>query len=222
MPVELYSYTAQQVATEVQGKFGDIGAVQFNNAALLTWINNGQRKIADAAPFLEDSASAGTIAGQSLYDLSVLFSTARLQSINSITVNGFTVDIVPFSRFQALLPNITATGTAAIGTMWGNVLTLYPIPNKTVANSIVVYFNRYPADCATITAPLTVPDRLYNALVEYVYAQALLLDENFAAAEQLLTHHETELRTQMLHGKSSPTEFYTGVTLDPYDDDAIY
>ena len=229
MAIELYSYTGQQLADEVTQKFGDIGMVQISTAMLLKWINNGQRKIANDTPFVEGSAATSIIAGQSPYDLATLFTSSRIQSINSITVNGVPIEIVPFARYQKFVPNgpvgsanSPVSGVPTMGTIWGSVLSLYPIPNLTVANNIVVYFHAFPADLATLANPLTVPDRYFNALVEYVFAQSLLMDENFAAAEQMFTHHESSLARQATGGASTPTEFYSSVTLDPYDNDAVY
>ena len=229
MAVEIYSYTGQQLADEVTQKFGDIGMVQISTAMLLKWINNGQRKMASDTPFIEASASTSIIAGQAPYDISALFASARIQSINSITVNGVPIEIVPFSRYQKFVPNgpvgsanAPVSGVPTMGAIWGSVLTVYPIPNTTVANNIVIYFHAFPADLTVLSSQLTVPDRYFNALVEYVYAHALLMDENFAAAEQMLTHHEASLARQATGGASTPTEFYTGVTLDPYDNDAVY
>lgn len=229
MAIELYSYTGQQLADQVTQKFGDIGMVQVSTAMLLTWVNNGQREIASSTPFVEDSAATAIVAGQAPYDLATLFASKRIQSINSITVNGVPIEIVPFSRYQKFVPNgppgsanAPVNGVPTMGTIWGSVLSLYPIPTATIANNIVVYFHSFPADIAMLGNPLTVPDRFFNALVEYVYAQALMMDENFAAAEQMLTHHGSSLARQATGGASTPTEFYTGVTLDPYDNDAVY
>ena len=229
MAIELYSYTGQQLADEVIQKFGDIGMVQISTAMLLKWINNGQRKMASDTPFVEGSSATAIVAGQSAYDLATLFASARIQSINSIIVNGVPIEVVPFSRYQKFVPNgppgsanAPISGVPTLGAIWGSVLSIYPIPATTIANNIVVYYHSFPADLASLASQLTVPDRYFNALVEYVFAQSLLMDENFAAAEQMLTHHESSLARQATGGASTPTEFYTGVTLDPYDDDAVY
>ena len=229
MAIELYSYTGQQLADEVIQKFGDIGMVQISTAMLLKWINNGQRKMASDTPFVEGSSATAIVAGQSAYDLGTLLASARIQSINSIIVDGVPIEVVPWSRYQKFVPNgpvgsanAPIKGIPTLGAIWGSVLSLYPVPSTTIANNIVIYYHAFPADLVALANQLTVPDRYFNALVEYVFAQSLLMDENFAAAEQMLTHHESSLARQATGGASTPTEFYTGVTLDPYDDDAVY
>jgi hypothetical protein len=228
--VELYTKTGQNVADEVQQKFGDIGSVQITPAMILSWINNGQRKITDDAPFIEASASTASLAGQAAYDLAALFAASRIQNIQSIYYSGQPLDIIPWQQFQPLvaanaLPAATIINGATAGasaSIWGSVLTIFPTPQDSTANAITVYFHQYPVELAAIGNALTVPDRYYNALVEYVFAQALLLDENFAAAEQLLTHHEQSLQRQRGRADESPTDFYGGVTMDPEDNDAVY
>lgn len=225
MAVETYTYTAQQVATEVIGKLGDIGQAQVQNPMLISWINNGQRKMAGEAPFLEKTAATAKISGQAAYDLSAI--ATQIQDIDSVLVDGYPLEIIPYSRFQPLqaelnLANANGIGPAQMGSIWGSTLYVYPVPSANTANAITINYHAFPSDVVNIADKLTVPDRFYNGLVQYVFAQALLLVENFPAAKEILIEHEQSLQRQQFKNNGSPTEFYTGVTLDPYDDDAVY
>lgn len=227
MGVETYSYTGQNIADEVLQKFGDVGQVEITVAMLLTWINNGQRKMADDVPFIEASASTSILAGQAAYDLSALFTGSRIQKINSVIYNGQSLNILPWSQFQplaavgALNSGVTEFAGSSAG-MWGSVLSIFPVPDKSVANALTVFYYQYPADLAALANQLSVPDRFRNGLVEYVFAQALLLDENFAAAAQILANHQTSVANQAGRVSEMPSEFYAQVTMDPYDNDAVY
>lgn len=227
MAVELFTYKGQDVANEVIAKFGDIGMVQITTAMLLTWINNGQRKMTGEIPFIEGSASTAEIAGQAAYDFSALFASSRIQDVQSVLLEGAPLNILPWSQFQPLaqanvLQSGMVQGQQSSASFWGSVLTIYPTPTSTLANGITAYFHQYPADLAALANNLTVPDRFYNGLVEYVLAQAFVLNENWTTAEQLLANHESSMQRQMGTGQDTPSDFYSGVTLDPFDNDAVY
>lgn len=221
MAVETYSYTGDRIATEVENKFGDSGNVQITRAMILVWINNGIRAIASENPFLQGVATANLIQGVSAYELT----GQRVANFHTFMVGGKPITLIPFSEFQALIAKADlseSTGTPTTGTIWGGTLTLWPVPDTTTAAGLVCYFYENPADLATITDPLTLPDRFYNALNDYVLAQALELDENFDAAQVKLKHSKEASQRQFEREHGSPSDFYPAMVMDPYDDDLVY
>lgn len=222
---ELSSYTGTRVAEEVENKFGDAGNVQITKPMILTWINNGIRSIAADHTLVEGSASANLLAGQNVYDLGVLFASARMKSYEVVTISGRPLKLVTFGEYQGIIASndLTAhTGTPTVGNVRGSTLTLWPVPAETVTNGITIYYSAYPPDLEALEGKLPLPDRLYNALVDYVYAQALELDENFEGAQIKLAHHEAGVRREFERDRISPTDFYPTITPDPYDEDAGY
>lgn len=226
--MDTFSYTGSQLATQVEEKFGDSGNVQITRTMQLGWINNGIRAIVAQNPFLEKVATTNLLAGQTTYDLATLFAAARIRTITLITVRGQALATVPFPEFQGLISDnqsigaIPPIGTPTVGTIFGNTLTIWPVPDTTVSNGITLYFKANPADLTAITDPLTIPDRLYNVLFDYVMAQALELDENFTDSQIKLNHYQDGMRREYEKEHQSPDAFYSGITADPYDDDAVY
>ncbi len=219
---ELYSYTGNRLATGVKDKFGDVGSVQIDDAMILAWINNGIRQIVAQNPFLKKTAVCNLVAGTAAYDISTAFPAERVIAYHSIVVNGVPIKMVAFSEYLALIEAGTLTttrGTPQYGTDFGGTLTLWPTPDTTVANGIRIYFSAYPADLTALANTLTVPDRFYNALEDYVFAQALELDENFEAAQIKLGHFEVENQRQFERENASPTDFYPTMQLAPEDYD---
>lgn len=225
---ETYSYTGDQLAAQVEQKFGDSGGVQITRAMQLGWINNGIRAITQQNPFKEATAQTNLLAGVSAYDLSAIFPTNRILSIVAVTISGISVDLIPFPEFQGLIAdNVSpgqapSTGKPTVGAIFGGILTLWPQPQLTVASGITVYLHTYPADLAVITDKITVPDRFYNALFDYVFAQALELSNNFPASQVKLQHFQTGVQREFERENSSPTDFYPTITPDPYDNDNVY
>lgn len=227
MAVEIYTHTGQNVADAVTQKFGDIGMVQLTNVMLLAWINDGMRKMTGEIPFLEALATTAEVAGQAQYDFAALFAAQRIQDISQVLVEGLPVDILPWQQFQPLASvNVLQSNLVEFqsysGAFWGTVLNLYPASQNNVAAGISVYFHQYPLELTSLASTLTVPDRFYNGLVEYVLAQALVLNENYPAAQQMLGYHEASLQRQAEKNNQTPTDFYPSVTLDPFDNDAVY
>ena len=229
---ETYTYTGDQLGLQVKQKFGDTGSVQITDPMLLGWINNGARQIAQQNPFIEGIAQTGLIAGQNVYDLVALFTTQKMAEIVQIVLNGKSLDLIPFSEFQAVIINDQAfvggvaqgvpVSRPTVGSIFAQKLNLWPTPGITLANGISIYYKAYPADLAVITGKITVPDRFYNALFDYVMAQALELDENFSASQIKLSHFQDDVRREWDRENFSPTDFYSGMMMDPYDDDAVY
>jgi MoxR-like ATPase len=60
------------------------------------------------------------------------------------------------------------------------------------------------------------------ALLDYVHAQALELNENFEGAQMKLGQHEVHLQRQFEMENRSPRNFYPSITYDPDDPDRPY
>lgn len=229
---ETFSYNGSKLALAVKNKFGDTGGVQITDAMILEWINNGVREIVQQNPFLMKTASTGVLAGQNIYDLGALFSTSRMFRLDMVTLNGKSLKIVPLPEFQAYVTDsapedsngypVLAGGRPQIGTIYADKLTLWPIPQKTIAAAIVIFFRAYPADLVSMTDALTVPDRLYNALFDYVTAQAHELAEDSALAQVALSHFQDKTRREYERENNNPNDFYPAIMPDPYDENLSY
>lgn len=222
---ELYTYVGTRIATDVEDKFGDAGNVQITREMVLRWVNDGIRHIVQANPFLKLTAQTNLVAGQDAYTLSSAFPSARIHSIHSITVEGRPLEIVPFAEYQGNVGAASledAAGTAKWATIWGDTVTIWPVPSTSVINGINIYFSAYPAEVTDLALTLPLPDRLFNALNDYVFAQALELDKNFDAAAAKRAHAEDNIRRQAEQENKSPTDFYPAMIADPDDDDSRY
>lgn len=219
----LYTRTAKQVADEVRAKFGDSTAVRLSNDMILTWVNNATRAIAQQNPLNERTAKCNIIQGQKAYEFETYFPDLRVQRYDMITVKGKPIEIVPFPEFSQRLadyPDRAATPTAV--TEYGGTLTFWPTPDESIAEGIVLYFLEYPADVTSLAASgvgtlLTVPDRFYNAVVDYVHQQALEYDDNFEAAALKGQQFDTHMMREQARGAESPGDFYPVIT-DVEDD----
>lgn len=218
---EIYSLTGMRLAQDVEDKFGDTGAVQIDRTMILRWINNGVRSIVAQNPFLKATAQTNLLAGQNVYTLGDNFTTARVMQYDSITVSGKPLTLLPWAEFQKIINGTSsqeATGTPTVASDFGGTLTLWPVPNATITNGLTLYFSAYPAEMTDITATLPLPDRFYNALLDYVHAQGLELDDDHEAAQAKYAQHEAHLQRQFGREDRLGTAFYPTMVMDPDDD----
>jgi len=213
MPAELYTYTGSKLALEIKNQFGDTGGVQITDAMILQWINNGQRSIAATNPILERTFQTNLLAGQTAYDIDTLMSSARLMSFSSVLAGDAKLKFVTWEKFlEGDWSDIATAGSPQIFTEYGGKLTIYPAATESVVNGLTIYFIAWPADLVSIGDPLTIPDRFYNALSKYVFAQALELDENFDAAAAQLEAHASALSVEAGRDNLNPTDAYHTAT----------
>lgn len=215
---EIYTRTGRQVASAVKDKFGDIGAVQIDDTMILRWINQGIDSIVSTNPFLKRQAQTALLAGQGVYSLATAFPGLRIMQYDMVLCDGRKLEHIPFAKFQEVVGDTdghsgVTEGRPAYFTEYGGSLTLWPTPSETVANGLTLYFAAYPDEVTTLdTEPLTVPDRFFGSLVDYVHAQALELDEDYEASQIKLQHHELGMQRQLERENISPTDFYPTVT----------
>jgi hypothetical protein len=207
MPIETYTKTGRQVATDVQNKFGDTGQVQITDAMLLSWINSGQKEVAGTGLTIEASATLNLLAGITTYDLAGV--AASIRNISQITVNGEFVDILQWPQFSDFVGSNTDTDAySSIASIYAGKLVLWPAPSASIVQGLNIFYTAYPADLATLDVLLTVPDRYFQALCDWVLAQALELDENFDAAQIKLGHYENRITKQLARTHESPSDTY--------------
>lgn len=215
---ETFSYTGAQLAAEVKSQFGDTGNVQITDTLILRWINNGQRDIAKSNPWNEKVYVTNLIADQATYDLNMLMSAERVQSYSSIVAADRVLQVIPWAEYLSTIRGLTApTGVnrePMYASEYGGQLTIWPTAPESVVSGLTIYYVAWPADLATITDDLTVPDRFYNALVDYVFARALQLDENFEAAAALQESHDRALAGEMQRDNMNPTDYYPSITFE--------
>ncbi len=221
-----YTHTARQVATEVRAKFGDSTGIRLTDPMLLNWINMAQRAIAQQNPFLERTAKCDLIQNQKAYEFQAYFPDVRVQRWDMVTVDGQPVEIVSFPEFQRRVTsaNVGAqTGKPTTVTEYGGTLTFWPTPTESIPEGVVLYFIQYPADVTSLAETpgpgtlLTVPDRFYNAVLDYVHTQALEYDDNFEAAAQKRGDFDTQMMREQQRETESPRDFYPTTT--DLDDD---
>jgi hypothetical protein len=218
MPAEEFSYTGNDVSLRVRAGFGDTSGAQLSDTSLLSWINDGQREIVNSNPILRDSKFTNLVAGQ--FDYS--FPNDKVLLIEAIYVEGYPLrNMTPqAAREYIQKQDPTKLNTADRPEVWyerAGTITFYPVPSKSVTNGIKLEYIKNPTPLTTLSSAVSIPDRYFNELVNYVMAQALEMDENFDAAN--FKHRQFRDGLDRLYTKDSASQdaLYSGVLADPLD-----
>lgn len=182
MPRDYYTKTGNDVATDVKRIFGDEALVELQSADLLRWTNAAQREIASSHTVLKGKASHNLVAGQTLYTLPLDSPVAQVQGVH---VEGIPLKGVSFQTAQETIlkddPELKSSGEPKMWYEWDGDLYIYPAAAETKANALELFYIAYPTNLTSLGQALSVPDRFYNQIVDYVLAQAYRLDENWQA-----------------------------------------
>lgn len=218
MPAEEFSYTGDDVAFRVRSSFGDLSGAQLSDAAILSWINDGQREIVNSNTLLRATKYANIVAGQQDYS----FPDDKVLAIEAIYVDGYPIANVSPQAAREYIIKLDPDGTldSSKPEVWyerAGVITFYPVPNTNYTNGLKLEYLKYPVSLASLTDSLAIPDRYFNELVTYVVSQALESDENYDAASYKLRQFRDGLDRLNLKDNLSQVDLYQQILPDPDD-----
>ena len=218
MPAEEFSYTGDDVAFRVRSSFGDFSGAQLSDAAILSWINDGQREIVNSNTLLRATKYANIVAGQQDYT----FPEDKVLAIEAIYVDGYPIENVSPQAAREYIIKLDPTSllTAERPEIWyerAGVITFYPTPQKAITNGLKLEYVKTPTNLAALNNDLGIPDRYFNELVNYVISQALEADENYDAASYKLQQFRSGLDRLNLKDNLSQIDLYQQILPDPDD-----
>jgi hypothetical protein len=219
MPVERKTKTVADVITAVKRQFGDESSVQINNSDIIRWVNDAQVEIAIKNPEVNAGmVQINVVANQTVYPL--LTNIPDILIVHSIHFDGQYLENLPFTDAQQTIirsGDTTTTDTPYFWYEYAGTMNLWPKPNASKALGLTVFYSKQPTLITTDSAPLTVADSYFKAIVDYCLTQAHELDENFSAAQVKAQQFETSLQVQA-NRTHAQDAFYPRIQLLPEDD----
>ena len=218
MPAEVFSYTGNDVSFRVRSQFGDQSGAQLGDPAILSWINDGQREIVNSNPILRGTKITDLVANQQDYS----FPDDKVLAIEAVYVSGYPIQNISPQAAREYIIALDPEGqlNAERPEVWyerAGVITFYPIPSRTIATAIKLEYIQTPTPLVNLTETLSIPDRYFNELTNYVISQALEMDENYTAAAYKLGQFREGLDRLNLKDTLSQTDLYTQLLPDPDD-----
>lgn len=219
MALEKYTRTVQEVITAVTRQFGDEAEIQINSSDIIRWINQAQVEIAISNDTInEGMASADIVQDKDKYPLLTDPAFADVARVHTVLYKGRPVKNVTFQDALTYIigSEHKGSGDPSIWYIKSGVLNFWPIPAESLDDGFTVYFTRTPKSVTGSGDILNVPDTFFNAVLQYVLAQAMELDENFQAAGIKLQQFEKSVNIQQ-NETIEQNGYFPSITLDPED-----
>lgn len=218
MPAEEFSYLGTDVATRVRSAFGDTSGAQLADANILLWINDGQREIVNSNPILRSSKTTDLIKDQADYT----FPSDKVLVVEAIYIDGFPIDNLSPQEAREYIQkqDPTEVSTAKRPAIWyerAGVITFWPKPNENITNGLKLEYIKNPTSLSSLSSAVSIPDRYFNELVNYVIAQSLEMDENYDAAQYKHRQFRDGLDRLFTKDTLSQDALYGGVMPDAGD-----
>lgn len=218
MPAEEFSYTGTDVAFRVRSSFGDFSGAQLGDAAILSWINDGQREIVNSNTLLRATKYSNIVADQQDYT----FPEDKVLAIEAVYIEGYPIENVSPQAAREYILKLDPTGllSSERPEIWyerAGVITFYPVPNRNITNGLKLEYVKVPTNLSALGSTLGIPDRYFNELVNYVISQALEADENYDAASYKFRQFRDGLDRLNLKDNVSQIDLYQQILPDPDD-----
>lgn len=174
--------TYAQLLRAVRRTFGDESGVQLESADILQWANDAQQAINTKNKIFKTKSTTESVPGQAVYT----FPIEIIQQVESLTYDGQLLTPVEMNtaltQIQGSDPQQEEQGTPVAWYEWGGDFTLFPVPDA--VKNIALYYTRYPVPLTgDETQNLDVPDKYYQAVVDYVLWKCYELDEDWNGAQ---------------------------------------
>jgi hypothetical protein len=218
MPAEEFSYAGTDLASRVRSQFGDTSGAQLADSSILAWVNDGQREIVNSNPILRATKITDVVAGQSDYS----FPGDKVLLIEAIYIDGYPItNTSPQAAREYIMQyDPKKAETVERPEVWyerAGIITFYPVPSKSITNGLKLEYIKNPTSLTSLSQTLSVPDRYFNELVNYVIAQALEMDENYSAAQYKHGQFRDGLDRLFTRDSQIEASVYGSILPDPDD-----
>jgi hypothetical protein len=196
MPLRPSTKTFATLFSEISRVFGDESGVQLSQSDVARWGSAAQMEIVSSNKALKAKSTTPSVAGQAAYT----FPGFNIQQIEALHYNNVLIQNVPFASAEEVIisadPNYVQQGTPQIWYEWDGEFTLWPAPDS--VGVITLYYTEYPTDLTGDVAQLlSVPDKFYNAVVDYVLSKAYEMDEDYQSSQMAEQRFRAALESQM-------------------------
>lgn len=216
MPRMTFTKTGNDIFDRVKTTFSDESAVQFTSDSVLRWINDAQREVVESNDTLLARAKVDIQPGVNIYP----FSGQNVHHIQSIHYNGEILEALTFQDAQTYVINNDAQKASGCPLVWYEYdgdITIWPKPDRSIPQGLVMYFSEDPEELTAMTDRLAIPDIYFNAIFAIVMRSAYFLDENWTAVSATGNLAKDSIERLSLQEAKGATNLYPFPSQDPED-----
>lgn len=211
MSLNTASKTLDEVLKWVKRQFGDESGAQITNEDIIRWTNAGISEISTLAKPIQAISTATLVPGQHEYTLPIQSAIEIL----SVRVDGRPLEGMEFQVAETRIldsdPNWITEGTPKI--WWRFADKLYLWPNPIEENALQLLYIRAAAPVASTTDVIELPDKYFEALLQFIMSKAWELDEDQSASAQARQAFNDRLGLQFEEDARSETKFYPSISV---------
>lgn len=168
--------TFQSLLIEVKRLFGDESGVQLEDTDIQRWANEAQMEIVNTNGPIKAKSSLPSVVGTAKYT----FPAVKIQRIASLHYGNVMLPNMQMSEAERIIygrdPQLVAAGAPELWFEWGGEFTLWPTPDS--VQTIEIYYEAYPVELTGNPGQLlSVADKFYPSVVNYVMAKCYEMDE---------------------------------------------
>ena len=213
MSLNFITETAASVVSHIKRQFGDESGVQITDTDILRWINQAQREIAMIAKVTQAVATTDVVLGTYEYQLPDM----NAIEISSIRYNKRPVQTMEFPMAEHYLqendPEHSSTGSPEWWYRWADVVYFWPTPDQDIVAGLEVFYIKSPDAVVDTSAPLGLPDKYYEALIQFCMSKAYELDEDFQASAGAKQAYNDRLGQTFEEDSNAGTMMYPKISI---------
>lgn len=214
------------IVRRVRDAAGDLNVLQFTQATLTDWINDGIRECVIENSLLQAKATSATVIGQTEYVL-----PADIFKIHSVYTDGYKLEVQTLEQWEQYnTGNHGATPdenpNQYVCYVYAGVLNLWPKPTAVVP--LVINYTKLPAAITYTAGPdtwvpasPTIPEAFHNHIVAYCLAQVALQDDDMNRYNMLMGQFKSGV-IDLKHIKDTEEDLYPFISVSPRDGGEFY
>lgn len=209
------------IVRRVRDAAGDLAVLQFSQATLTDWINDGVRECVIENSLLQARATTQTVAGTSEYTL-----PADIFKLHSVYADGYKLDVLTLEQWEQ--NNAAVHGSEVLDGanqyvcyVYAGVLNVWPVPTGVI--DLVVNYTKLPAEIVYSASPEgwapdtpTIPEAFHNHIVIYCLAQVALQDDDFNKYNALMSQFKSGV-IDLAHIKDTEEDLYPTISMSARD-----
>lgn len=197
--------------------FGDDAGVQLQYNDVVAWINDSQRQIATQTELLQVRAVTDLIAGQMNYNRPSDILNLRSVRAYGLRLNGLSLAEADEQFPLYDQPANQETGNPLFYWVWGNTISLYPVPSLYQAAGMTMLYTRAPVQVAVSTDIPELPLKYHDAILSHVLQCAYEMDDDIQQAQYRATIKTTGIQLLGEQEDRVNEEFYEVINIRTED-----
>lgn len=203
---------ATDVISRVRSIAGDNNVLQFTDANVIDWINDGMRECVTDNSLLQKTATQNTTAGVGTYAL-----PADILKLHTIKYDYDKLPVLTQEEWDKEFDGDGSTkGSPVNAVVWAGSVTLFPVPPD--AKLLQIYYIRSPLEVtdATKTNELELPILYHRRIVDYCLAMVAEQDDDMNRYTAKMDEFKTGVANIKDHPEST-VDLYPSISVADRD-----